>query len=112
MKKPKNREGVVYSTNPSFEYNDWAQPEPELLPWSSQRLKVSLDKSGRGGKVVTLVDGFQGPATELERLARELKSYCGTGGSAKEGQVLIQGDVRNKVVDFLVKKGTSTKVIR
>lgn len=111
MPKPKNRDGVVYSTNSEFQFNDWFPTEAEVLSWDKQRLKVLLDKSGRGGKIVTLIEGFQGPFSELEKLARELKSYCGTGGSAKDGQILIQGDVRKKAGEFLQKKGASTKIV-
>lgn len=111
MQKPKNREGIVYSTNSEFQFNDWLPTETEMLPWEKQKLKVLFDKSGRAGKVVTLIEGFQGPVSELEKLAKELKNHCGTGGSAKDGQILIQGDVRNKVGDFLQKKGASAKVI-
>jgi len=111
MQKPKNREGVVYSTNSEFQFNDWFPIESDLLPWEKQKLKVVLDKSGRAGKVVTLIEGFHGPAVELEKLAKELKNHCGTGGSVKDGQILIQGDVRLKSGEFLLKKGASVKVI-
>ena len=111
MQKPKNREGVVYSTNSEFQFNDWFPTETEMIPFEKQKLKVSLDKSGRAGKIVTLVEGFQGPFSELEKLAKELKSLCGTGGSAKDYQILIQGDVRKKAGDFLQKKGAVVKVI-
>jgi translation initiation factor 1 len=111
MSKPKNREGVVFSTNPEFTYNDFSQEEEAMKPWPEQKLKVMLDKSGRGGKVVTLVEGFIGTKADLENLGKELKSYCGTGGSAKDYQILIQGDVRKKVSDFLQKKGAVVKMI-
>ena len=111
MSKPKNRSGVVFSTNPDFHFDDEATTEAVLLPWPSQKLRVSLDKSGRAGKVVSLVEGFAGPASELEKLAKELKNHCGTGGSAKEGQILIQGDVRQKVTAFLEKKGARVRLI-
>lgn len=111
MSKPKNRSGVVFSTNPDFHFNDESHEERALLPWSSQKLKVSLDKSGRAGKMVTLVEGFSGPDAELEKLSKELKTYCGTGGSSKDGIILIQGDVRQKVAGFLEKKGAKIRLI-
>jgi len=110
MSKPKNREGMVYSTNPEFQFNDLFQEEEKMKPWAEQKIKVLLDKSGRAGKVVTLVEGFIGSKSDLENLGKELKSYCGTGGSAKDYQVLIQGDVRKKVADFLQKKGAQVKL--
>lgn len=111
MSKPKNREGVVYSTNPEFEFNDFFQEEEKMKPWPEQKLKVSLDKSGRAGKVVTLIEGFVGSKSDLENLSKELKSYCGTGGSAKDYQVLIQGDVRKKATEFLQKKGAVVRLM-
>lgn len=111
MSKPKNRNGVVFSTNPDFQFEDESNRESELLPWTSQKLKVSLDKSGRAGKAVSLVEGFCGPAAELEKLAKELKNLCGTGGSAKDGQILVQGDQRSKMAAFLEKKGARVRMI-
>jgi translation initiation factor 1 len=102
---------MVYSTNPDFHFDDGLKEETQLLPWTSQKLKISLDKSGRAGKLVTLVEGFSGPDTELEKLAKELKTHCGTGGSAKEGLILIQGDVRQKAAGFLEKKGCRIRLI-
>ena len=111
MSKAKNRNGVVFSTNPDFQFEDRNEAEQELLPWTSQKLKVSLDKSGRAGKAVSLVEGFAGPSAELEKLAKELKNACGTGGSAKDGQILIQGDMRQKMVVLLEKKGAKVRMI-
>jgi translation initiation factor 1 len=111
MSKAKNRNGVVFSTNPEFKYEDDSPLEKILLPWTSQKMKISLDKSGRAGKLVTLVEGFSGPDAELEKLAKELKTHCGTGGSAKEGMILIQGDVRQKAAVFLEKKGVKIRLI-
>jgi translation initiation factor 1 len=111
MSKPKNRSGMVYSTNPEFQFDNGPASDAEFLPWPSQKLKVSLDKSGRAGKAVSLVEGFSGPAAELEKLAKELKNLCGTGGSAKEGQILIQGDQRSKIAGFLEKKGARVRLI-
>lgn len=111
MSKAKNRNGVVFSTNPEFQFEDDLPVEKVLLPWNSQKFKISLDKSGRAGKLVTLIEGFSGPDTELEKLAKELKTHCGTGGSAKDGLILIQGDVRQKAVAFLEKKGSKIRLI-
>lgn len=111
MSKAKNRNGVVFSTNPEFQFEDDSPVEKVLLPWNSQKFKISLDKSGRAGKLVTLIEGFSGPDTELEKLAKELKTHCGTGGSAKDGLILIQGDVRQKAVAFLEKKGSRVRLL-
>ena len=88
----KNRLGVLYSTNPDFQYETNEVPEVETLPKAQQRLRVSLDKRNRGGKMVTLVTGFQGTADDLSALGKMLKVKCGVGGSAKEGEIIIQGD--------------------
>ena len=100
----KNREGVVYSTNPNFsiisENND-NQP----LENREQPLRVSADKRNRRGKIVTLISGFSGPGHELEALARLLKLKCGVGGSAKDGEIILQGDFRDKVMEILHKEG-------
>jgi translation initiation factor 1 len=101
----KKREGVVYSTNNEFDYQYQSTNESETLPPKQQQLRVGLDNSGRAGKTVTLITGFVGTAADLEALAKMLKTRCGTGGSAKDGEILIQGDVRNKVVEILQKEG-------
>lgn len=111
MNKPKNRSGVVYSTNPDFAFSDSFQEEVPELPLNKQKLKISIDKSGRAGKFVTLVDKFVGSFQSLENLGKELKNHCGTGGSAKDGQILIQGDQRKKVADYLQKKGASVQIL-
>ncbi|MBQ3174534.1 MAG: translation initiation factor [Bacteroidales bacterium] len=106
----KSRLGVVFSTNPDFNYStDDEQPEIELLPPHKQKLIVTIDRKKRAGKQVTLVDGFVGPQEELEELCKKLKTKCGTGGSAKDGAILIQGDMRDKVVDYLVTAGYNAK---
>lgn len=105
----KKRDGVVYSTSDSFEYNYQQQQEAETLPPQQQNLKVTLDKSGRAGKQVTLVTGFVGTAAALDLLTKLLKTRCGVGGSMKDGEVLIQGDVRDKVLQILVKEGYKAK---
>lgn len=111
-KKPgswKNREGVVYSTNQQFEYTTSQQEEQPTLPPSRQQLRVSLDKSGRAGKQVTLVTGFIGTSTDLDTLTKLLKTKCGVGGSSKNSDILIQGDVRDKVLGILVKEGYNAR---
>jgi len=105
----KKREGVVYSTSTDFDFNYQGNEESETLPPNKQTLYVSLDKSGRAGKQVTLVSGFAGRADDLESLTKLLKTKCGVGGSAKDGQVLIQGDVREKVMAILLKEGYKCK---
>lgn len=97
--------GFVYSTDPDFQFNDYHETPTETLPPSNQPLIISLDKKQRGGKTVTLVSGFIGQAEDLEILAKSLKNFCGTGGSAKDGEAIIQGDQRDKVLVWLTKNG-------
>lgn len=101
--------GVVYSTNSDFEYNLGGDTEPDTLPNNQQNLKIMLDKKARAGKQVTLIAGFIGTNTDLETLAKKLKNHCGTGGSAKDAEILIQGDNREKVLLFLIKEGYKAK---
>jgi len=103
--KNKNREGIVYSTDENFEYTSHDEPETETLPPDQQKLKVMLDKKGRAGKQVTLVTGFAGKADDLEILAKKLKTKCGAGGSTKDGEIILQGDFRDKLVQELQKEG-------
>lgn len=106
----KDRLGVVFSTNPDFHYESEAEPEVATLPNAQQRLRVSMEKNHRGGKTVTLVRGFVGTDDDLTALARLLKTRCGVGGSAKEGEIIIQGDFRQRVIDLLKAEGyTGTK---
>ncbi|MEQ8703660.1 MAG: translation initiation factor [Phaeodactylibacter sp.] len=106
-KNKKKRVGVVYSTNPDFDY-DYKQPnDQEELPPNQQRLRVLLDRKQRGGKEVTLVTGFQGPVDQLKEIGKMLKTKCGVGGSAKDGEILVQGDHRDRVVELLKKEGFS-----
>jgi translation initiation factor 1 len=105
----KKRDGVVYSTNSDFGYTYNEQSEQETLPARQQDLRVELDKSMRAGKQVTLVTGFIGTFADLESLGKMLKSKCGVGGSVKDGQVIIQGDHRDKLVAILIKEGYRAK---
>ena len=105
----KRREGVVYSTESGFSYSYQQEGESHTLPAQQQNLKVSLDKSGRAGKQVTLVSGFTGTTKDLDDLGKLLKSRCGVGGSVKDGNILIQGDVRDKVTQILQKEGYKAK---
>ena len=105
----KKRDGVVYSTSSEFEFNYKQDQESATLPSQQQQLRVSLDKSMRAGKQVTLVTGFVGTSADLEILGKLLKSKCGVGGSVKSGEVIIQGDHRDKIVSILQKEGYKAK---
>lgn len=105
----KKRLGVVFSTNPDFAYEEEAEPEQETLDPSKQNLIVTIDRKGRGGKQVTLVTGFVGSADDLAELARTLKVKCGVGGSAKDGEITIQGDFRDRVTALLKEMGYKAK---
>ena len=107
----KNRDGIVYSTNSGFDYTPQESAGEETLPPARQSLRVALDKSGRAGKTVTLVTGFIGTASDLEALGKLLKNGCGTGGSVKDQQILIQGDFRDKVVKILQTGGYKARRI-
>jgi translation initiation factor 1 len=111
MKKAKNREGVVYSTDPDFEYQYDTPEELETLSPNEQNLRVQLDKKARAGKQVTLITGFVGKEDDLTDLAKRLKTLCGVGGSAKDSEIILQGDFRQKVGDFLLKEGYKVKVL-
>lgn len=108
-KRDKGRIGMVYSTNDDYSYEYEGDLKAETLPPSQQNLKVMLDKKSRGGKQVTLVDGFVGTEEDLKDLGKMLKSKCGVGGSAKNGEILIQGDVRDKVLKLLQDQGYRAK---
>jgi translation initiation factor 1 len=111
-KNKSDKNGFVYSTDPSFRFEDEEQPVQETLPAKEQKLKVKLETKHRGGKTVTLVRGFIGKEEDLETLGKSLKNFCGTGGSAKDAEIIIQGDQRDKVLQWLQKNGyTATKRI-
>jgi translation initiation factor 1 len=106
--KPDNR-GFVYSTDPSFKFEE-EQRDVETLPASQQKLRVRIETKHRAGKAVTLIDGFIGKEEDLQELGKKLKTFCGTGGSAKDGEIIIQGDQRDKVMQWLLKnRYTNTK---
>ncbi|MBK5280179.1 MAG: translation initiation factor [Bacteroidia bacterium] len=105
----KNREGVVYSTNQDFNFQERQEVQPNTLPVHQQSLRVSLDKNSRAGKQVTLVTGFVGNSDDLELLGKKLKTKCGVGGSVKDGQILIQGDARDKLIGILIQEGFKAK---
>ena len=107
----KNREGVVYSTSDDFEYTNGEEDFAETLPPQQQNLRVMLDKKQRAGKQVTLVTGFVGQEDDLKDLGKKLKTKCGTGGSAKDGEIIIQGDCREVVYAWLIEKGYKAKKI-
>ena len=105
----KKRLGVVFSTNPDFTYEEETEQEPATLAPEKQNLLVSIDRKGRGGKQVTLVTGFVGTAEDLSELGRTLKVKCGVGGSAKDGEITIQGDFRDRVTALLKEMGYKAK---
>ena len=105
----KKRLGVVFSTNPDFAYTEEAEEETATLEPSKQNLIVSIDRKGRAGKQVTLVTGFVGTADDLSELGRTLKVKCGVGGSAKDGEIAIQGDFRDRIVTLLKDMGYRAK---
>ena len=106
----KERLNIVYSTNPNFEYSTDEKEENETLPKQQQKLRVSIEKSHRGGKTVTLIKNFIGTDEDIKELGKLLKTKCGVGGSVKDGEILIQGDFKEKIIELLKKEGyTQTK---
>src|SRR5690554_1582916 len=100
--------GFVFSTNKDFDLNQHTEEESTLKP-QEQLLEAHLDKKNRGGKIATVIKGYVGTADDLKTLAKELKTLCGVGGSAKDGEIIIQGNFRDKIIDFLKNKGYKVK---
>ena len=107
-KKSHTGGGLVYSTDPNFKLAEEDQADEATLSPALQKLRIRLDTKHRAGKAVTLVEGFIGTNVDREELGKKLKSYCGTGGSVKDGEIIIQGDHRDKVLQWLKKNGYST----
>jgi translation initiation factor 1 len=104
-KKFNSLSGLVYSTDPNFKIEEEPVASEETLLPAQQKLKVRLDKKHRAGKMVTLVDGFIGADADREDIGKKLKTFCGTGGSVKDGEIIVQGDNRDKVLQWLLKNG-------
>ena len=109
MSKKKNAIGIVYSTNPAFQYNYESSNEHATLLPKQQDLRIFIEKKHRGGKTASIIKGFIGKQEDLEELAKFLKTRCGVGGSAKDGEIVIQGDCRDKILDLLMAKGYKAK---
>lgn len=106
----KDRLNIVYSTNPDFKYEETGEEETPTLEKNQQPLRVNIERKGRGGKTVTVIKGFIGTETDLNALGKLLKTKCGTGGSVKDGEILIQGDMKQRLIDILHTEGyTQTK---
>jgi translation initiation factor 1 len=106
----KARLNVVYSTNPDYQYENEEIEEAETLPKNQQKLRVSMEKKGRGGKTVTLIKGFVGTEEDLKELGKLLKTKCGVGGSVKDEEIIIQGDFKQRISDLMKAEGyTQTK---
>ncbi len=106
----KERLNVVYSTNPDFQYQQGEQNEQETRPPQKQNLIVAIERKNRGGKTVTLVKGFIGSDDDLSELGKKIKTKCGVGGSAKDGEIIIQGEFKTRIADLLKEWGYKVKV--
>jgi translation initiation factor 1 len=104
-KNTSDKNGFIFSTDPNFKFEQDDHEITETLPPAQQPLRILLDKKQRAGKAVTLITGFIGTDEDLEKLGKQLKNFCGTGGSVKDGEALVQGDQRDKVLQWLGKNG-------
>jgi translation initiation factor 1 len=109
-RKDKNKSGVVYSTNPDFEYQNEQDEQQETLPPSKQNLFIYLDTKQRAGKAVTIIENFVGTNDDIQALAKILKTKCGVGGSVKDGVIILQGDFRQKAGQILNSSGYRTRI--
>lgn len=109
-KKNKPNSGLVFSTDPNFKLPDDAHDDEEIISPQQQNLRIWLEKNHRGGKEVSVIREFAGPESEMEKLCKELKTKCGTGGSVKDGEIIIQGDQRKKIGEILTKLGYKFKM--
>jgi translation initiation factor 1 len=109
MAKKKEKINIVYSTNPDFSYQFDEENEQDTLPPNQQKLYVSLDRKQRGGKEVTLIEGFVGAEDDLKELGKKIKTKCGVGGTVKDNEIIIQGNFKDKVFDLLSKDGYQVK---
>jgi translation initiation factor 1 len=105
MKKNKNAAGIIYSTDPNFSLSNEFEDSVTTLPAAEQKLLIRLETKHRAGKAVTLIEGFVGVDADRDELVKKLKNFCGTGGSSKDNEMLIQGDQREKVIQWLLKNG-------
>ncbi len=108
MKNKRLREGVVYSTNPDFTFDFGENEEQEILPAQQQNFKIWLERKG-GNKIVSRVEGFIGKDENLQELRKKLQNLCGSGGTAKDNEIMLQGDHREKILTFLIKEGYKAK---
>ena len=104
-KKINSLSGLVYSTDPNFKIEEDENLEEQTILPAEQKIKIRLDKKHRGGKMVTLIENFTGKNADKEELGKKLKTVCGTGGSVKDGEILVQGDNRDRVLQWLLKNG-------
>lgn len=109
MSKKTKREFVVYSTNPDFVFEGNEEDSVETLAAKDQKLYISIDRKQRAGKEVTLIEGFVGSEEDLKELGKTIKSKCGVGGTVKDGDILIQGNFRDKIIEMLQKSGYTCK---
>ena len=105
QKKVHSLGGLVYSTDPNFKIEEEIDEQQETILPAQQKIRIRLDKKHRGGKAVTLIEGFSGKEIDREELGKKLKTFCGTGGSVKDGEIIVQGDNRDKVLQWLQKNG-------